>query len=118
MNTNTIIELTAENFEATLAQVGTPVLVDFSATWCGPCQMLAPLLEELAREFDGRIQFAKVDIDAAPELAERFGITGVPTLLLFRQGQPADGMVGMGSPRALRAWLEKAAGEAPLKAEG
>jgi thioredoxin 1 len=106
---NTIIELEEQSFEQEVAQAGLPVLVDFYATWCGPCKMVAPMLEKLAGEFAGRIKFAKVNVDEAGPLAGRFGITGVPTLILFQRGQIADTIVGLLPPASLKARLEKAA---------
>ena len=79
-----------------------PVLVDFYAPWCGPCKMLAPLLEQLAGEFDGRVKFAKLNVDDAPELAGHYDITGVPTLMLFRGGNVIDQMVGLASPGLIK----------------
>lgn len=104
-----IVELTEDRFESEVLQAATPVLVDFYAPWCGPCKMLAPLLEQLASEFNGKIKFAKLNVDDATEMASRYGITGVPTLMLFRNGQEIDTVVGMQSPKVLKAWLEGAA---------
>lgn len=104
-----IIELDDRNFELEVLRAAGPVLVDFYAPWCGPCKMLAPFLEQLAAEFSGRVRFAKLNVDDAPELAGRYDITGVPTLILFRDGKTVDQIVGLASPRALKTWLEKAA---------
>lgn len=101
-----IIELSEDSFEQEVLKASLPVLVDFYAPWCGPCKMIAPLLEQLAVEFQGRIKFAKVNVDDAPGLAANFGISGVPTLALFRDGQLADQMVGFRGTTAFRAWLE------------
>jgi thioredoxin 1 len=87
------------------------VLVDFYAPWCGPCKMLAPLLEQLADEYNGRVKIAKANVDDMTDVAGFYGITGVPTLMLFRGGKNVDQMVGMASPRQLKAWLENAAKE-------
>lgn len=106
-------ELTQDSFKAEVLEAGLPVVVDFYAPWCGPCKMLAPLLEQLAGEFDGRIKFAKLNVDDAPELAGKYQVTGVPTLALFRNGEAVSGMVGLVSPKALRSWLETAASAAP-----
>lgn len=103
------IELTENSFRTEVLQAELPVVVDFYAPWCGPCKMLAPLLDHLAEEFRGRIKFAKVNVDDAPELASRYQITGVPTLTLFRGGERADALVGLAAPKALKSWLETAA---------
>jgi len=106
-----IVELNETNFEPEALAASGPVLVDFYASWCGPCKMLAPFLEQLAGEFAGKIKFAKLNVDDAPDVAGRYAITGVPTLMLFRDGQAVDKIVGFAAPRALKSWLEKAAGE-------
>ena len=106
-----IIELNETNFEPEALAASGPVLVDFYASWCGPCKMLAPFLEQLAGEFTGKIKFAKLNVDEAPEVAGRYDITGVPTLILFRNGEAVDQIVGFPAPRALKTWLGKAAGE-------
>ncbi len=109
-----IVELTETSFESEVLQATKPVVVDFYAPWCGPCKMLAPLLEQLAVEFQGKIKFTKLNVDDAPELAGQLQITGVPTLMVFRGGQTVDAMVGFRSPKALKDWLENAASSAPL----
>ena len=88
------IILTKENFEQEVMKSDIPVLVDFWATWCGPCQMMAPVVAEIARDWEGKIKVGKVDVDAQPELAMRYGIMSIPTLILFRNGEAADQMVG------------------------
>ena len=85
---------TAE-FDELIAQSETPVLVDFFATWCGPCKMLAPVLEEVAAQAQGRAQVVKVDIDESPELAQRYGVMSVPTLMSFTAEQPTATKVGV-----------------------
>lgn len=111
---NNITELTETSFEREVLQASGPVLVDFYAPWCGPCKMLAPLLDQLAAELAGRVKFTKLNVDEALELASRYGITGVPTLIIFHDGQVRDTVVGLASPRSLKQWLEKAAPPAVL----
>jgi thioredoxin 1 len=109
---NNMVELTEASFETEVIQATIPVILDFYAPWCGPCKMLAPLLEQAAGEFAGRLKFAKANVDETPELAARFGITGVPTLMLFRGGAAADRVVGFPGPRPFKAWLDQAANAA------
>ncbi len=107
-----IIELTEKSFETEVLKATGPVLVDFYAPWCGPCKMLAPLLEQLAGEFAGKVKFVKLNVDDAPELSADHEITGVPTLMLFCGGKVVDQVVGFPGPRLLKAWLDKAVGPA------
>jgi thioredoxin len=109
MNTSNIVEWNSSNFDRELAQASLPVVVDFYAPWCGPCRMLAPLLAGLAGQFAGRLRFAKVNVDESPDLAQRFEITGVPTLALFRNGELCDEIVGLPSAKSLAAQLEQLA---------
>ena len=109
-----IIELTGANFESEVLKATGPVVVDFYAPWCGPCKMLAPVMENLAVAFAGKLKFAKLNIDDVLGLASSYGLTGVPTLILFRQGKPVDQVVGFPSPQALVTWLENAAHEPAL----
>ncbi|MBR0505737.1 MAG: thioredoxin [Kiritimatiellae bacterium] len=88
------IELTNDNFAAEVLQSELPVLVDFWATWCGPCKMLAPTVAEVATEYAGRVKVGKVNVDNAPELAARYGITSIPALLLFNKGEVVRTSVG------------------------
>jgi thioredoxin 1 len=109
MSSPNIITLTAENFDQEVLKSGTPVLVDFWAEWCGPCKMVAPILEELASEYDGKVKIGKVNIDDHQSLASEYGIRAIPTLLLFKAGQVADQIVGLRSKRDFKAKLDRVA---------
>jgi len=104
-----ISALTKDNFDKEVLQSTTPVLVDFWAEWCGPCKMIAPLLDELADEYSGKIKIGKVNIDEQQELATKYGIRAIPTLLVISKGQVAEQMVGAKSKRDLKASLDRVA---------
>jgi len=104
-----ISSLTQDNFEKEVLQSAKPVLVDFWAEWCGPCKMIAPLLDELADEYDGKVKIGKVNIDEQQALATKYGIRAIPTLLLINKGQVAEQMVGAKSKRDLKASLDRVA---------
>ena len=104
-----ISALTSDNFEKEVLQATTPVLVDFWAEWCGPCKMIAPLLDELADEYQGKVKIGKVNIDEQQELATKYGIRAIPTLLVISKGQVAEQMVGAKSKRDLKASLDRVA---------
>ena len=89
------IVLTNQNFEAEVMQSDVPVLVDFWAVWCGPCKMLAPIVAEIAQEYEGKVKVGKVNVDDEPALAGRFGISSIPTLILFKNGQQTAVSVGV-----------------------
>ena len=101
-----ILTLTANNFDDQVLKAAQPVLVDFWAEWCGPCKMLNPILGELATEYEGKVAIGKVDIDHDQELAAKYGIQAVPTLLLFKNGQVTDQIVGLKSKREFKAKLD------------
>jgi thioredoxin 1 len=102
-----IVALTQENFAQQVLQSPVPVLVDFWAEWCGPCKMIAPLLDELADEYDGKVKIGKVNIDDQQPLAAEYGIRAIPTLLLFSKGQVADQIVGARSKRDFKNSLDR-----------
>ena len=100
-----MLEVTKENFAAEVEGAETPVLLDFWASWCGPCRMLAPVVEELAGEYEGKVKFGKVNVDEQPELAMRYGVQSIPTLILFRGGEPVNASVGVVPADSIRAML-------------
>lgn len=86
--------LNNDNFEELVLGATKPVLVDFWATWCGPCRMLAPIIEEIAHDYDGKVKVGKINVDEEEELAVKFGIQSIPTVLLFKNGEIADKSIG------------------------
>ena len=100
-----ITHLTDDTFKNAVASSPTPLLVDFWAEWCGPCKAIAPVLDELAAEFDGKISIAKVDIDKNEAIAAEFGIRAIPTMLLFKGGKVIEQIVGLLPKAALKAKL-------------
>lgn len=88
------VVVSTQNFDSEVVKSDIPVLVDFWASWCAPCKMIAPVVEELAKEYDGKIKVAKLDVDANRDIAQNFGIMSIPTLLIFEGGRVADQLVG------------------------
>ncbi len=101
----TTVKIDKDNFQTDVLQSSEPVVVDFWAEWCGPCKMIAPALEEIAIELNGKVKIAKLNIDENPELAAQFGVRSIPTLMLFKDGELADMKVGAAPKTALSAWI-------------
>ena len=102
------VEVTDTTFDEEVIKSDAPVMVDFWADWCAPCKMIAPIVEELAEEFDGKVKFAKMDVDSNPKTPTQYGIRGIPTLLIFNGGKPVDQVVGAVPKSALKRRLEEA----------
>ncbi|GIO66252.1 thioredoxin [Paenibacillus sp. JTLBN-2024] len=101
-----IVNVTDQSFNAEIEGQGT-VLVDFWAPWCGPCKMIAPILDELANEMGDSVKIAKLNVDENPETASRFGVMSIPTLIFFKDGQPVDKVVGLNSKENLKNIISK-----------
>ena len=101
-----VIKITKENFENEVLRSDVPVLVDFWASWCGPCQMLSPVISQLAEEYEGRAKIGKINVDEEPQLAAQFGIVSIPTLKVFRGGKLQGTLVVLRSKAELAAMLD------------
>ena len=99
------IVITAENFEREVLHSEVPVLVDFWATWCGPCRMIAPAVAKIAEKYEDQIKVGRIDVDTQPQLAAQFGIVSIPTVKVFRDGKVAGSLVGLRSQAELEALL-------------
>ena len=102
------MEFNVDNFDTEVVKSDVPVLVDFWAPWCGPCKMITPIIEELAGEFDGKVKIGKVNVDNNQDLAAKFGIRGIPTVMLFKGGEVAGSFVGLRSKEDLAGALDEA----------
>jgi thioredoxin 1 len=100
------VEFTDANFEQEVLKSDVPVLVDFWAVWCGPCKMIAPFVEELAGEYEGKAKVGKVDVDNNPDISVKYGIRSIPTLLIFRDGKIVDQIIGAVPKQALAQKLD------------
>lgn len=106
MSSPSIEHITDDSFEPEVLQSDVPVLVDYWAEWCGPCKQIAPILDEVAKEYQGRLKVAKINVDENRQVPARFGIRGIPTLMLFRNGNVEDTRVGALSKSQLTAFLD------------
>jgi thioredoxin 1 len=105
-----LTELTQDDFQTEVLESNIPVLVDFWAPWCGPCRRVAPLVEEMARQYAGRVKVVKIDVDQSQELAGGYGVNSVPTLMIFKNGQVVDRLVGIPPKSRLDSALSEVAG--------
>ncbi len=105
-----VLELSDSDFESQVLQAAEPVLVDFWAPWCGPCRMIAPIVEELASEHAGSLKVAKVNIDTSPNVATQYGVTSIPTLMVFKNGEVVDRFLGIQPKQRLQEAIEQAIG--------
>ncbi len=102
------LHLSDQSFDTEVVKSSIPVLIDFWAPWCGPCRMLAPIIDELAKEYDGKVKVAKINTDENPAVAAKYKISAIPTLLIFRGGQVVDQLVGVHPKPEIKTLLEKA----------
>jgi thioredoxin 1 len=109
-STPNVKRINESQFETEVTQAASPVVVDFYATWCGPCKMLSPMLDELAGTLTNKIKFVKINVDQAPSLSQRFGIQAIPTLIFFKNGKVADKLIGLPSKDTLKTHLDSLAG--------
>ena len=101
------IQISDDTFEEDVIKKGQPIMVDFWAEWCGPCKQIGPILEEISDEYSGKITIGKLDVDENPETPGKFQIRGIPTMLLFNNGELIDTKVGMSSKADLTEWIDK-----------
>lgn len=102
------VEIEEATFDERVIKVKIPVLVDFGAPWCAPCRMIAPLLDELADEYEGKVDFVKINVDDNPRIASRYGVMGMPTLIIFKDGQPISNIIGFRPKNELKKSLDEA----------
>ena len=102
-----VVHVTESNFEEEVVNSNVPVLVDFWAEWCGPCKMIAPILDEIAKEYGEKLKICKIDVDSNPEIAPKFGIRGIPTLIMFKDGNAESTKVGAVSKSQLIEFVDE-----------
>ena len=110
MASNAIVEVTDANFDADVLKSDKPVLIDFWATWCGPCRAIAPIVDELATEYEGKVKVGKMDVDRNSATPMRYGVRGIPTLLVFKDGQVKEQIVGYVPKEQIQKALDKHCG--------
>ena len=101
-----VVTVTSENFGSTVLDSNKPVLVDFWASWCGPCRMVSPIVDEIGNESDGRYKVGKINVDEEPDLATRYNVMSIPTLMVFKNGEPAKTSVGVKSKQDILSMLD------------
>ena len=102
------VEIEEAKFEDAVLKSETPVMVDFWAPWCGPCKMVAPVVEELAEDYDGKVDFVKINVDDSPQIASQYGIMSIPTLMVFKDGKPVANIIGFRPKDELKKSLDEA----------